>query len=325
MKEKAMSSTLRTATWWEGEAPAEPQLSETRPKSAQQELCPPEQAAKLLGLGIGWRPELALPIDRRSDLGFVEMIAESLDPRGPIPEPIERLRERGVAIVPHGISLSLGGAEYPDARRLERLAELATRLGSPLVSEHVAFVRAGEMESGHLLPVARTRESLDVVIANIEAAKKVLPVPLAVENIATLVEWPDAEMSEAEFLTQLVNATGVQLLLDLENVYANTQNHGGDAVEFLDQIPLLQIAYVHVAGGVEREGIYHDNHAAPVPSGVLQLVKELASRIDVPGIMLERDDHFPTPDALNAELDRIRSALRLGDAMRHSLPASNVC
>jgi uncharacterized protein (UPF0276 family) len=113
-----------------------------------------------LGLGIGWRPELALRIERRADLGFVEVIAEDLNPWGPLPGPVLQLRERGTTIVPHGISLSLGGAEPPDPRRLEALGRLAERLGAPLVSEHLAFVRAGGLESGHLLPLPRTREAL---------------------------------------------------------------------------------------------------------------------------------------------------------------------
>ena len=84
-----------------------------------------------LGLGIGWRPELALAIDRYEGLGFVEVIAEGFDTPGPIPAPLERLRARGVAIVPHGISLSLGGAEPPDRARLAALGRLATRQGGP--------------------------------------------------------------------------------------------------------------------------------------------------------------------------------------------------
>ena len=87
-----------------------------------------------LGLGIGWRSELALPIDRRQDLGFVEIIAEGVNPRDPISAPLQHLHDRGVTIIPHGLALSLGGAEPPDARRLEHLDKLAIRVGAPLVS-----------------------------------------------------------------------------------------------------------------------------------------------------------------------------------------------
>src|SRR5688572_12686909 len=198
-----------------------------------------------LGLGIGWRPELALAIDRRRDLGFVEVMAEDLDPARPIPEPLRQLQTRGVRFIPHGISLSLGGAEPVDAARVKHLGDLARRLDSPFVSEHIAFVRAGGVEAGHLLPLPRTRAALDVLVENVLRARELLPVPLALENISALFEWPDAELSEAEFLTEALERTDSLLLLDIANVWANARNLGGtrasgagDAIRFLESIPL---------------------------------------------------------------------------------------
>jgi uncharacterized protein (UPF0276 family) len=269
-----------------------------------------------LGLGIGWRPELALFIDRRRDLGFVELIAEDFDARGTLPEPIELLRRRGVAVIPHGVSLSLGGADPLDPVRLEALARLADRTAAPLVSEHIAFVRGGGLESGHLLPLPRTREALVVLVANVRAAQAVLPVPLALENIATVFGWPDAEMDEAAFLTEILERTDALLLLDVANVYANARNHDFDAAAFLDGLPLERIAYVHMAGGVERNGIYHDSHAEAVTAAVLELLEDLCARTAVPGVMLERDDCFPPDAELNAELDAIRSAAARGASRR---------
>lgn len=269
-----------------------------------------------LGLGIGWRAELALPIDRHGGLGFIEVLAEDLDPHGPLPAPITRLRERGLAVIPHGVSLSLGGTEPPDPGRLEALGRLATRLNAPLVSEHIAFVRAGGLETGHLLPLPRTREALDLIVANVRQAKEALPVPLAVENIASLFEWPHAEMDEAAFLTEVVERADVLLLLDIENVYANARNHGYDPVAFLDRLPLERIAYVHIAGGVERNGLYHDTHTSPVPRPVLQLLEELCTRKAVPGVMLERDDRFPGVEELYGELAAIAAAVERGNARR---------
>jgi len=277
-----------------------------------------------LGLGIGWRPELALAIDRYEGLGFVEVIAEGFDTPGPIPAPLERLRARGVAIVPHGISLSLGGAEPPDHARLAALGRLATRLGAPLVSEHIAFVRAGRVEAGHLLPLPRTREALDVLVANARAARRKLPVPLALENIAALLEWPGAEMNEATFLAEAVERADALLLLDVANVYANARNHGWDPLEYLDRLPLERLAYVHVAGGVERGGLYHDSHAHPVPAEVLGLLEELSARVAVPGVLLERDDRFPPDTEVIAELDAIAATVARGAARReaaHVAPA----
>ena len=268
-----------------------------------------------LGLGIGWRSEIALLIERRRGLGFIEVMAEDFDASCRLPRAIQDLRDRGLAIVPHGVSLSLGGAEPPDRRRLEALAGAATRLGAPLVSEHIAFVRAGGLESGHLLPLPRTRDTLEMVVANVREAKTALPVPLALENIAALFEWPDSEIDEAEFLTEVLERADVLLLLDLANLHANSRNFGYDPIEFIDRIPLKRIAYVHVAGGMERGGLYHDTHAHPVPGAVLELLTAVSSRVEVPGVMLERDEGFPPDVVLDAELDAVAAALARGNAL----------
>lgn len=271
-----------------------------------------------LGLGIGWRPEIALAIERRPDLGFVELLAEEFPAAAPLPAPIERLLERGVAVVPHGVSLSLGGAEPLDPRRLDALARLAERVRAPLVSEHMAFVRGGGREAGHLLPLARTPEALELLVANVRQAQAVLPVPLALENVASLFEWPHPQLDEAEFLAAVVEATGAPLLVDVENIYANARNFAYDPLALVARLPLDHVAYVHVAGGVEREGLYHDTHAHPVPTAVLDLLAELCARADVPGFLLERDDGFPTDAQLHAELDAIAASAARGAARRSS-------
>jgi uncharacterized protein len=265
----------------------------------------------LAGVGIGWREELAGFVGRRGGLGFVEVVAESVHDDQPLPAGLEELALRGVPVVPHGVRLSLGSAGEPDPARVGHLAGLAERLGAPLVSEHVAFVRGGGLEAGHLLPVPRTRAALGVLTANVRLAQAELGVPLALEHVAALLEWPAPELDEAAFLTELLERTGALLLLDLANLYANARNHGGDPLELLDALPLERIAYVHVAGGVERDGLYHDTHAHPTPPGVLDLVAELCSRRDPPGVMLERDDAYPPEPELAAELDAIAAATRV--------------
>ncbi len=267
-----------------------------------------------LGLGIGWRPETDA-LAARPELGFVEAVAESVDARRP-PAGLLAARERGMAVIPHGISLSLGGADRPDGRRLAHLAAVAERFGSPLVSEHIAFVRAGGQEAGHLLPVPRTREALEIMAENVAMAQRALPVPLALEHVATLVEWPGAEYDEATFVSELLDRTGALLLLDLSNLYANAHNHGYDAREALARFPLERIAYVHVGGGYYRDGVYHDTHGDAVVPGVLELVEELFALTDAPGLLLERDDNFPTGQELATELDAMAEAARRGTGRR---------
>ncbi|MEO5878065.1 MAG: DUF692 domain-containing protein [Streptosporangiaceae bacterium] len=257
-----------------------------------------------LGVGIGWRPEIAGFVAGLPGLRFTEVIAESL--HHPDPE-LLALRDRGVTVIPHGLKLSLGGADPVETARVEHLARCAELMGSPLVSEHIAFVRAGGLQAGHLLPVPRSRESLDALTANIRRTQAELPVPLAVEPIATLFDWPDAEFGEGDFLTELLERTGALLLLDVANVYANAVNRAEDPIEVLRSFPLDRVAYVHVAGGIEHEGLYHDTHTHALPAEVLALVAEVTA----PAFLLERDGDYPSADDLRTELDAIADAAAL--------------
>ncbi|WP_033306808.1 DUF692 domain-containing protein [Streptomyces iakyrus] len=275
-----------------------------------------------LGTGIGWRPEIADAVERMPGIDWVEAVAENVCP-GHLPDSLRRLREGGVTVVPHGVSLGLGGADRPDAGRLTALAERAEALGSPLVTEHIAFVRAGgpltaspHLEAGHLLPVPRTRDALDVLCENVRIAQDALPVPLAVENIAALIGWPGEEMTEGQFLYELADRTGVRLLIDVANLHTNHVNRGEGPSKALAELPLEAIAYVHVAGGFERDGVWHDSHAHPVPRPVLDILTDLASRVSPPGVLLERDENFPAPAELEHELSTIRRALEAGAVER---------
>ncbi|MEV8355187.1 DUF692 domain-containing protein [Streptomyces niveus] len=272
--------------------------------------------AHRLGIGIGWRPEIAEAVEALPGIDWVEAVAENVCPDH-LPDSLVRLRARGVTVVPHGVSLGLGGAGRPDTKRLTDLAERAEALGSPLITEHIAFVRAGgpltaspALEAGHLLPVPRTKDALRVLCENVRIAQDSLPVPLAVENIAALINWPDEEMTEGQFLAELVERTGVRLLIDVANLHTNHVNRGEDPATALDQLPVEAIAYVHVAGGIERDGVWHDTHAHPVSEPVLAVLAELRSRVSPPGVLLERDDNFPPPAELAAELTTIRETLR---------------
>ncbi|MFI9817901.1 DUF692 domain-containing protein [Saccharothrix variisporea] len=260
-----------------------------------------------LGVGIGWRPEIDLTVEQL-DVDFVEVVAENLH-ADRLPESVRVLRERGVPVLPHAVSLSLGGADPVDPHRVAHLGALAQALDAPFVSDHVCFVRAGGLDSGHLMPVPRTRDALDVLVANVKAAQADLPVPLALENVAALLEWPDAELSEGRFLAELVERTDCLLLVDVANLHANARNLGTDVGRFLDEIPLERLAYVHVAGGQEHQGVYHDTHAHAVPPEVLDVLRQLRERVDPPGVLLERDDDYPSDAELAGELAAIRAVL----------------
>lgn len=258
------------------------------------------------GLGIGWRSEISGIISHLPGLAFCEVIAESIGDHAP-----ERLTALGIPVVTHGIALSLGGAEPVEPHRIAHLERVASMLGSPIVSEHVAFVRADGIEAGHLLPVPRTREALTVLARNITQTQDGLSVPLAVENIAALFDWPDDELTESEFLTELVERTGVCLVLDIANVHANARNRKRDPWTELTRLPLERIAYCHIAGGTVRDGFYHDTHTASVPEEVLELLRTFTAAGHRPPLMLERDGHYPPEHELFDELDAISDSAGL--------------
>lgn len=276
-------------------------------------------------VGVGWRSCISTfcrDVAAEGTVGFAEVIAERFPmrmswwqrQRSPLARQLRRL---GVPVVPHGVKLGLGDAGGVAANRVGRLADAARAVRAPLVSEHVSFVRAlvdGEMtEAGHLLPVPRTEEALEVLCANVRFAQERLPVPLAVEPIATLVD-PGGTMTEGEFLTELHQQTGVQLLVDVANVFANCFNRGLDPVAELQTWPVEAVAYCHVAGGMLRGPLYCDTHSHPMPTQVFELLaawRGICQRrsVPVPPAMLERDGNYPTRNEFRGELQHTRQAL----------------
>lgn len=272
-------------------------------------------------VGVGWRPSVAgllTELAASGRLRFSEVVAENVDPTV-VPDELASLVRSGVTVVPHGVTLGLAGAEVPSRARLQRLAQLADVLGAPLVSEHVAFVRAGQdaadlhgdvLEAGHLVPPPRTRQSVDVLVDNVIRAQDELDVPLALENVAATLRWPEDTLDEPDFLTELVERTGCLLVLDVANLHATCQPTGADAHALLRRMPLHHVAYVHVAGGVVRDGIYHDSHAHPIVAEVVALLTDLVGLLGPahPPVLLERDSDV-TPRTVSAELDVVRRAV----------------
>lgn len=254
-------------------------------------------------VGIGFRRELAAPLlASPSVVDFVEIVAETCR------DAAIRREARALTdiwpVVPHGVKLSLGSAEGLDDDRAKELGKLARELRSPVVSEHVSFVRAGGREIGHLTELPMTRAAIAVVARNVARLRRFLPdVPLLLENVARGFVWrdEDSEMSEGDFYQEIVLATGCDLLLDLGNLYANALNAKIDPVDLLESYPLDRVAMVHVAGGIEEHGFYFDTHAHAIPDAVYDLV----ARAGCDTVMLERDASFD--DAVLDEVTRLRT------------------
>ena len=257
------------------------------------------------GTGIGFRPRLAGALLRRPErVDFIEVVAESC-------RDLEVRREvvalsRIWPVVLHGVSLSPGSAEGVDLERVGWFAELARELDARLVSEHMAFVRAGGREIGHLTELPRTRAAVAVLARNVATLRRRLPdVPLLLENAARAFVWPGHEMGEAAFLHEVTRATGCPLLLDVANLHANAVN--GD-VTALDDLPLERVGLVHVAGGTrsDADAFWFDTHAHAVPEAVFAMAAEVLRRTRAP-VLLERDAALDDPEAVLEEVDRLRA------------------
>ncbi|AUX21234.1 hypothetical protein SOCEGT47_017140 [Sorangium cellulosum] len=274
---------------------------------------PPECAPSppLSGVGIGFRPELAADLlSAPGAVDFVEIVAEAC-----FSSQAARREASAIAriwpVVPHGVKLSLGSATGIDPERARRLGALCRELGAPAVSEHVAFVRGGDREIGHLTALPYTIEAARVVAWNVAAARKALPdIPLLLENAACTLRFPESALDEGSFYAEIVARTGCDLLLDVGNLYANAVNAGVDPAALARSYPLDRVAMIHIAGGVREHGFYFDTHAHPVPEPVFALLAAVLDRTGPVPILLERDGDFPPSAALAAEIAAAREIAR---------------
>lgn len=261
-------------------------------------------------VAIGWRPELAGDLlAQTGTVGFVEVVAENCLADSRIAREVQAVAQ-ALPVALHGVKLSLGSAEGIDDGRAIRLGRLARQLDAPFVSEHVAFVRAGGHEIGHLTALPRTRAAVATVARNVARARRHLPdIPLLLENVVWTVPWSGDQTREEDFYFEVAEATGCALLLDVANLYANAINEGEEPSQRLARFPLDRVAMLHVAGGLREDGIYVDTHAHPIPSAVFALVEQVTRAVGPRPAVIERDDNFPPFDELCAELATLARCL----------------
>jgi len=272
-------------------------------------------------VGLGWRPELAAGILAHADrLDVVEIIADDWFDAGRRDLRALRTLAAQIPIMVHGVSLGLASAAPVAAWRLERMARVVGAVEPEAWSEHLAFVRGGGREIGHLAAPPRAAVTLEGLAANVARARAVVGSAPALENVATLVEPPGSDRDEPAWLTEASAVTGGHLLLDLHNLHANALNFGFDAEAALDRLPLARVGLVHLAGGRWIDAPSGgrrllDDHLHDVPDPVFDLLAALAARAPRPlTVVLERDGDYPAIARLLAELDRARAALARGRA-----------
>jgi uncharacterized protein (UPF0276 family) len=267
----------------------------------------PTHGLPALGAGIGFRPALqgALFLERHR-VNFLEIVTDHYIDA--LPSKLEELTRLAAhfPLIPHGLNLSLGSAEGLDLAYLDRVAAVVDRVRPPWWSEHIAFSRAGGVDIGHLAPLPWAEESIEALCRNIATVKERIKTPLILENITYSLVLPGSEMTEAQFLTEVLERTDCGLLLDVTNLYTNSVNFGFDARAFLDTIPLDRVVQLHFTGGYWHDSVLVDSHSERTPEAVWVLLDEVVRRAPVRGVILERDENLPAFRELAAELSRAR-------------------
>jgi len=267
-------------------------------------------------VGLGYRPELAAAILEHLDrIDVLEVIADDLFDASRRELRAYRTLAAQVPVFLHGVSLGLASAAPVDTGRLSRMARVVDAIGPEAWSEHLAFVRAGGFEIGHLAAPPRSDATIESALANVVRATRVVGAAPELENVATLIDPPASSYCESEFLARAVS--GGRLLFDLHNWLANCTNFGRDPFAELARLPLDRVRTLHIAGGswLRGEGVQRvlDDHLHDVPDAVYALLAEVAARVPQPlTVVLERDGAYPRFDRLLDQLARARAALADG-------------
>ena len=267
----------------------------------------PDHQPGLHGAGLGLRRALLGPLSSLdpAKVDFMEVAPENwIGVGGRLGRQFRQLAERH-PIVFHGLSLDIGGPDPIDTDLVRAVRDLMTQVGAPLYSEHLTYCAA----DGHLydlLPIPFTEEAVHYVADRVRQVQDVIGQPIALEN-ASYYAQPHTELSESQFITAVLEESGCDLLLDVNNIYVNSINHCYDPLEFLDALPLERARYIHVAGHYdEADDLKVDTHGADVIDPVWNLLAEAYRRLGPLPTLLERDFNLPPMAEMLLEIDHIR-------------------
>ncbi len=265
--------------------------------------------APVQGAGLGLRRALLGPLSEPvpNPPDFLEVAPENwIRMGGRRRRRFEEFTER-FPFTAHGLSLSLGGPEPLDFGHLAEIREFLRRYNVRCYTEHLSYCS----DHGHLydlMPIPFTEEAVHYVSERIRQVQDFLGERIGIEHVSYYAA-PGARMSESEFVNAVLEEADCGLLLDVNNAYVNSINHGYDPREFIASLPGERIMYVHVAGHHDEDvDLKIDTHGSEVIDPVWSLLDLAYSRFGVLPTLLERDFNFPSTGELLAEVDRIRQA-----------------
>ncbi|HUN26215.1 MAG TPA: DUF692 domain-containing protein [Steroidobacteraceae bacterium] len=265
-------------------------------------------ASAVRGFGLGLRSEhYGAVLAERPRIDWLEVLSENyLLPGGKPLHYLERIRER-YPLVMHGVSLSIGSASRLDRGYLRALKGLAARFEPAWISDHLCWTGIEGINLHDLLPLPYTEEALRHVVRRVREVQDFLGRRILIENVSSYLAFACSQMTEWDFLARLAEEADCEILLDVNNIYVSSVNHGFDPLAYLEALPLQRVRQFHLAGHSDRGGFIVDTHDAPVAEPVWTLYAAAVARFGNVPAMIERDARIPPLGELVAELDRARA------------------
>ncbi|MFT4059837.1 MAG: DUF692 domain-containing protein [Legionella sp.] len=265
-----------------------------------------------LGFGLGLRPEHYTEVlTQKPQLDWFEILSENyLIPGGKPLYYLDKIREF-YPIVMHGVSLSLGSSDPLDKEYLQQLNALVMRVEPKWVSDHLCWTGVQGINTHDLLPIPYTHEAIQHVVSRIQQIQDFLGRSILIENVSSYLSYKQSEMSEWEFLIEIVKQSGCYILLDVNNIYVSAINHQFNPLDYIHAMPAERVAQIHLAGHSNHGDYIIDTHDAPVIQPVWDLYETTIRHLGRISTMIERDDNIPPLAELLAEVDKARQITAL--------------
>ena len=260
-----------------------------------------------LGFGLGLRTDhYESVLNDHPDVDWFEVITENyLVPGGKPLYYLDRIRAH-YPMVMHGVSLSVGSTAPLNADYLRQVKQLAARIEPEWISDHLCWTGTNGINLHDLLPLPYTEEALRHLAQRIQQVQDFLGRRMVFENVSSYVSYSTSEMAEWQFIAALTAEADCDVLLDINNVYVSSVNHGFDPIKFLQGIPVQRVRQFHLAGHQNHGAYIVDTHDEPVCDAVWELYKFARRHFGDVATMIERDDNIPPLAELVAELDTAR-------------------
>lgn len=277
--------------------------------------------------GVGLRfPHHQAFVDLCPAVGWLEVHTENYMGGGTPLRYLDTLR-RDYPVSLHGVGLSLGSVDGLDAAHLERLTRAVKRIEPGLISEHLSWSVVGRTYLADLLPLPMTEEALEVVCRHVDQTQECLGRRILIENPSTYLQFNHSTIPECEFLSSVAGRTGCGILCDVNNIYVSAQNHGWDALAYLDALPPAAIGEIHLAGHSvttldSGATLRIDDHGSRVAPAVWTLYEAALIRFGPVPTLIEWDTNIPPLDVLLGEAELAEKELaRRREWRGHVIPA----